>query len=551
MNLERCTLGAMPRNPDTQDWAARYRELTERPQETLDPRELEQLAVSSYLIGDDERCASAWEAAHRRHADAGNREDSALCSFWLAFCLMMRGQMAQAGGWLGRTEATMGDDLDCSARGYLLIPSLLGALDAGDAPRARELAVHATTIATEFDDADLGAFAGLGEGQALIAMGESEAATSRFDEVMLTVSTGDVGPIASGVVYCAVILECMQIFDLRRAAEWTDALQAWCEQQAELVPYRGQCLVHRSQLLQAAGDWRDAAQTIDAACRRLADPPHPALGLAYYQEAELHRLVGAFDDALAAYGRASASGQEPMPGLALLTLARGGVDAAAAAIRRALQETTHRMRRPAMLAAGVEIFRRANDLAAARAAAEELAEISTDAGSEVLRAMASQAMGAVALSNGDSATALSLLRDARSAWTRLHMPYDGAQASVLLGLGCVSMGDRTSAGLEFENARVTFEELGARPDLERLTSLQASSGALTGSASERHGMSELSRRELEVLAHVASGETNREIAAALVISQHTVGRHLENIFSKLGVSGRAAATAYAYEHDLL
>ncbi len=541
----------MARTPDTQDWASRYRELKERRQETLDPLELEQLAVSSYLIGDDDRCASAWEAAHRRHAEAGNRPDSARCSFWLAFCLMMRGQMAQAGGWLGRTEATMGDDLECCARGYVLIPSLLGALDAGDANRARELAVDAATIATEFDDKDLGAFAGLGEGQALIAMGESEAGISRFDEVMVSVSRGEVGPIASGVVYSAVILECMQIFDLRRAAEWTDVLHAWCEEQPELVPYRGQCLVHRSQLLQAAGDWQDAAMTVEAACRRLTDPPHPALGLAQYQEAELHRLGGAFDDAVAAYGQASASGQEPMPGLALLALARGDVEAAAAGIRRALQETTQRTLRPTMLAAAVEIFRSCDDLGAAQDAAQELAEISADIGSEVLHAMASQAMGAVALSRGDPATALSLLRNARSAWTRLHMPYEGAQASVLLGLGCVSMGDLASAGLEFQNARAVFEALGARPDLERLMSLQASSGAPTSTGSERSGTAGLSRRELEVLAHVASGETNREIAAALMISQHTVGRHLENIFAKLGVSGRAAATAYAYEHDLL
>ncbi len=279
------------------------------------------------------------------------------------------------------------------------------------------------------------------------------AGTARFDEVMLAVSRGEVGPIASGVVYCAVIFECMQIFDLRRAAEWTAALYAWCEDQPELVPYRGQCLVHRSQLLQAEGDWNQAVTTVAAACRRLADPPHPALGLAQYQEAELHRLVGSFDDAAAAYARASASGQEPMPGLALLALARGDVDAAATGIRSALQETTQRMRRPSLLAAAVEIFRSANDVTAARVAADEIVEISAGSTSEVLQAMADQAIGAVTLSEGDPSTSLSRLRSARSAWTRLNMPYEAARASVLLGLGYVSLGDQTSAGLEFENAR--------------------------------------------------------------------------------------------------
>ncbi len=532
---------------DTELWASMYRELVDRPKEALGPRELEQLAVSSYLIGDDDGCAAAWEAAHLRHVDTGNRSDAARCSFWLAFCLMMRGQMGQAGGWLGRTEAIIGDDLDCSARGYVLIPALLGALESGDATAARKFAMTAAQIANEFGDADLGAFAGLGEGQALIALGEPMAGTARFDDVMLAVSRGEVGPIASGVVYCAVILECMQIFDLRRAAEWTDVLYAWCEGQPELVPYRGQCLVHRSQLLQAEGDWHQAVTAVDAACRRLTDPPHPALGLAHYQVAELHRLAGSVDDAAAAYAQASASGQETMPGLALLALVRGDVEAATAGIRSALQETTQRMRRPSLLAAAVEIYCDADDLAAARGAADELVEISAGSPSDVLRAMADQAIGAVILSEGDPSTSLSCLRSARSAWTRLHMPYEAARASVLLGLSYVSLGDRTSAGLEFENARVAFDALGAQPDLDHLRSLQA----LPGQAASDNERSGLSNRELEILTHVASGQTNREIAATLTISQHTVGRHLENIFSKLAVSSRAAATAYAYEHHLL
>ena len=541
----------MARNTDdTEAWASLYRTLVERPQEDLGSSELEQLAVSSYLIGDDDRCEAAWEAAHRRHVDAGNRPDSARCSFWLAFCLMMRGQMAQAGGWLGRTEAVIGDDLECSARGYVLIPSLLNALESGDASAARELAISAAEIAAAFADADLGAFAGLGEGQALIALGESAAGTARFDEVMVAVSTGEVGPIASGVVYCAVILECMQIFDLRRAAEWTDVLYAWCEDQPELVPFRGQCLVHRSQLLQAAGDWSRAVSTVVVACRRLTDPPHPALGLALYQEAELHRLMGSFDEAAAAYAGASAAGQEPMPGLALLALARGDVEAAATGIRRALLETTRRIGRPPLLAAAAEIFRQANEVTAAQAAAGELVEISASTDSEVLRAMADHALGAVTLSEGDTSASLPRLRSARSAWTQLHMPYEAARTSVLLGLGCVALGDQTTAALDFENARIGFEALGARPDLERLRSLRAGAG-LPADALELNRMGGLSTRELEVLGHVASGQTNREIAAAMTISQHTVGRHLENIFSKLGVSGRAAATAYAYEHDLL
>lgn len=530
-------------------WASTYHTLQAGPLESLDAVDLERLAVASYLIGDDDQCAASWEAAHRRHAASGNGPEAARCSFWLAFSLMMRGQMAQAGGWLGRTQAMIGDGPVCSASGYLLIPALLGALDSGEPGTARDLAVQAGKIATDFADPDLAAFACLAEGQALVGLGQLAEGTSRFDEVMLAVSTGEVGPVVSGVVYCAVILECMQMFDLQRAGEWTKALHAWCEDQPELVPYRGQCLVHRSQLQQADGEWQDAVATIATACRRLSEPPHPALGMAHYQEAELHRLIGSFDEAAAAYGQASALGHEPMPGLALMALARGDIEAAAAGIRRALDETPQRMHRPMLLAAAVDILREAGELTAARAAADELRDISLVSASEVLRAMAGQAIGAVTLAEGDASAALVILRETRSTWTHLQMPYEAARTSVLLGLGRLAVGDRSSAELELKNARSVFASLRAKPDLDRLQSLRARAGMDSGSA--RSGPADLSARELEVLAHVARGKTNREIAAALTISQHTVSRHLENIFTKLGVTGRAAATARAYEHNLL
>ncbi len=490
-----------------------------------------------------------WSEAHHRHADAGDRAEAALCSFWLAFLLMMRGQIAQAGAWLARTESIVASIEPCRARGYLLVPALLRALDAGEPEVARSLAAEAASLAESFTDPDLAAFARLGDAQALIAMGNMGAATAAFDSVMLMVSTGEVGPVVAGVVYCAVILECMQVFDLTRAAEWTDALYGWCEDQPDLVPYRGQCLVHRSQLQQAAGDWSTAFTTAMAACSRLADPPHPALGLARYQQAELHRLRGDYSDAAAAYAQAGAHGQDPMPGLALLELARGDVDAAAAGIRRALGSATTGVSRPALLAAAVDILREARDTAGARAAADELRALADASTSEVLRAMADQAGGAVLLSEGDPGGGLKSLRAAHTTWTRLKMPLETARTSALLGLGCLSVGDRSSAAMELDNAASIFDALGAVPDADRLGRLQQTIEERSRPAAP--DKSELTSREIEVLVHVAAGRTNREIAAALTISQHTVGRHLENIFVKLGVNSRAAATAYAYEHRLL
>ena len=480
------------RGRGTADWASDYRDLTARAVDDLSGSDLERLAVSSYLIGDDDRCAAMWEEAHRRHAAADDPSGAALCSFWLAFSMMMRGQMAQAAAWLGRTEALLTSNERCRASGYVLVPALLQALDADDPAMARALAAEAADVADTFGDPDLAALAQLGDGQALMVMGDIHSATARFDSVMLMVSTGEVGPVVAGVVYCAVILECMQVFDLTRAAEWTEALNGWCEDQPDLVPYRGQCLVHRSQLQQAAGDWTAAFATAVAACDRLSVPPHPALGLARYQEAELHRLRGAYDDAAAAYAQANAQGQDPMPGLALLELARGDVAAAAAGIRRALDAATTSNQRPGLLAAAVDILREARDFAGARRAADELRTIADASPSEVLRAMADQALGAVLVSEGDPAGAFARLRAAQRTWTRLQMPLETARTSMLLGLGCLSLGDRASAALEFDNAASILDELGAVPDAARLRAVRST--AAMPSASAAHVGSELTTR---------------------------------------------------------
>lgn len=535
---------------DRRAWADAQRRLGAMVDD-LDAPDLERLAVASYLTGEDDESVAAWEAAHRRHLEAGRPAEAATCSFWLALCLLLRGRMAQAGGWLARTESILEEsEVDAAARGFLLIPALLGALESGDAEGARELAVRATEIGIRLDTPDLRAFGTLGQGQALLALGEIDAGRAKLDEVMVSVTTGEVGPIASGIVYCAVVLACMKIHDLPRASEWTDALSTWCDAQPDLVPYRGQCLVHRSQVQQASGDWSEAMTTVESARERLADPPHPALGLARYQAAELHRLLGDFDAAEAEYRQANRAGHEPMPGLALLELVRGDPGAAATTIGRALQETSDPLDRPSLLAAAVEIYRVAALPDAAREAADELAALAAASTSSVLGAMAAQARGAVVLTEGDPVGALPLLREAARGWQDLNLPYEAARTAVLLGLACAALGDRTSAELELDKARATFTELGARPDLERLpaVSAEATSG---GDRSSEPGDSPLSEREREVLGQVAAGKTNREIADALVISQHTVGRHLENIFTKLGVSSRAAATSYAYEHDLL
>ena len=448
--------------------------------------------------------------------------------------------MAQASGWLTRSRRLVGGaGVDCAASGYLLIPELLGVLEA-DPVVAHDLAVRAIDIGSRLDDGDLRAFGLLGRGQALIAMGRTAEGFSCLDDVMLSATGGEVGPITAGVVYCAVILECMAQFDLARASEWTAALAEWCATQPDLLPFRGQCLVHRSQLQQAAGDWTSAVATAEEARRRLADPPHPALGLARYQQGELHRLLGDAERAAAAYRDASRLGRDPMPGMALLELVRDQT-AAAASIRRALREARTATERPALLSAAVDIFQACGDAVAARSAAEELATMAFASTSRVLRAMAAHATGTVLIVEGEPAAALQHFRSAAQSWRTLQMPYEAARTTVAIGLACAALSDRAAADLEFGNAREAFLTLGAEPDVDRVNTLAG------GPPSADH----LSDRERDVLTYLAAGKTNKVIAEVLGISPHTVRRHVEHIFTKLGVKSRAAATAHAYEHGLL
>jgi DNA-binding NarL/FixJ family response regulator len=300
--------------------------------------------------------------------------------------------------------------------------------------------------------------------------------------------------------------------------------------------------VHRSEILQLQGEWRDALEEARRAGERFARQLNPrASGVACYRQGEVLRLQGEFTAAEEAYREASRHGWEPQPGLAQLRLAQGNSDAAAAAIRRAVGETTERLKRAALLPAHMEIMLAVGDVAEASAACRELESIAESYGSAMLRALAAHARGVVALAREDARGALVALRQAAQMWHELEAPYEAARARVSIGLACRALGDDDAAGLELEAARNTFAALGAAPDLARLDSL-------TSPRAETHG---LTARELEVLRLLAVGKSNREIAAALVISEHTVARHVQNIFAKLDVSSRAAAGAFAFEHDLV
>ena len=507
--------------------------------------DLELLATSAYMLGRDDEYVSALERAHHAYLDGGEPLRAVRCAFWMGINLILRGEMGRAGGWVGRARRLVErEDRECVEQGYLLLPLMFEHEAAGDHDAAIAAAADAAAIGERFGDADLFALAGHDRGILLIQQGRVVEGLGLLDEAMVAVTAGELSPIVNGFVYCGVITGCQAAYEPRRAQEWTAALTRWCEQQPDMVSFSGTCLVHRAEIMQLHGAWPDALQEARRAGERCALAMNQSGGaLAHYREGELHRLQGEFAAAEKAYRSASRGGYEPQPGLALLRLAQGHGEAAAAAIRRVVGETTDPSTRVRLLPAQVEIMLAVGDAQAARSACGELEEIAERWEGAMVAAMVAHARGAVDLAECDARAALVALRSAGQAWRELEAPYEAARARVLVGLACAALGDDDAASLELEAAREVFARLGAAPDLVRVDSLTGRGGSRAA-----HG---LTARELQVLRLVAAGETNKAIAAELVLSQRTVDRHVSNIYTKLGVSSRAAATAFAYEHRVV
>jgi DNA-binding CsgD family transcriptional regulator len=531
---------------DRQDWSAACQAFASADRDQpLEPDNIERLAVAATLLGRDTESTALWARAHQEFHSRHQNERAARAAFWLALGMLDRGESAQAAGWIARGRRLLESaSPECVELGYLSFPDGFEAFARGDFAGALDIFRRVSDIGSRAGDRDLVAMARHGEGRARIRLGECAEGIRLLDEVMVSVTAGEVSPLVVGDVYCGVISGCQEVFDLRRAREWTAALHAWCGRQNGLVAYQAQCLVHRAEIMQLGGDWPNALAEAERACAFYArSPGQPGAGAACYQVGELHRLRGEWDQAEAAYRDASGHGRRPQPGMALLRLAQGEIPAAAAAIRGALENATATRQRAQLLPAYVEIMLAAGEAGAAQDGAAELAAIATTLDSPLLKGVAAQAQGAVHLRNGDDDAALPLLNDAVQTWRDLDVPHETARTRVLASIAYRRLGDRDAAELELDAAHRVLQQLGADAEIERIQSRFSrpsppAAGGLTG-------------REREVLALVAAGKTNRAIATQLGISEKTVARHLSNIFTKLDINSRAAATAYAYQHHLI
>lgn len=510
----------------------------------MEPADLEQLATAAYLTGNDADCIEFWTLAHQEYLNNNRQKKAAYCAFWTGFILFMKGESARGSGWFSRANRLLNEyKKECVENGFMLIPQALGYLQKREAETAFNLFKKAGEIAVHFKNKDLLTLSRLGRGQALIQQENFAEGRELLDEAMVAVVSEEASPVVAGIVYCAVIDACRKSSDLDRAREWTTAFSRWCDKQTGLIPYRGQCLVRRAEIMQIHGEWTDAMAEVQKAFELVPRSIPPATGNAFYCKAELFRLQGEFVKAEEAYRQANQWGRKPQPGLALLRLAQGKQEAAVSSIRSIEKEKKDPLSRSSILPAFIDIMLETHDIPAAETAAKELQAIADSLNSPYLQAVAVRAHGHLLLVNNNPRQALDKLLLAWSRLKGMEAFYESARTRVLIGRAYMELGDQYTAEMELDAACWMFRKLNAAHDLE-----------MAGKFTKRSGESEtfgLTPRETEVLCCLATGKTNREIASDLFISERTVDRHVSNILAKLNLSSRAAATAFAFEHKII
>ncbi|MFE3545746.1 LuxR C-terminal-related transcriptional regulator [Nocardia sp. NPDC059177] len=526
---------------ERREWVAAFDTLSGTDAGLLHGDDFARLATAAYLTGRTNDSIQAMQRAYQLHLDAGDPLAAVRCAFWLAMTLLTTGESAVGSGWVARAERLLEQAPgDVAEHGYVCVAVLFRHLTAGEYAEAACCADRVTDYGRRFGCADLVAMGLSAQGRLAIYAGRVREGLALLDEAMAHVAADGVSTLFAGHIYCSLVEACQEISDFARMEQWTVALTSWCADQQGLVLFTGQCAVHRGQLMRVHGAYDAALEEFGLAVRRYlaAETVAPA-GLASAERGDVLRIRGAFAEADAAYTAAIGYGHDPQPGLALLWAARGRTAAAVATTRRLVAETPDPVHRSQVLPAAVDILLAARETADAAELSTELTAVAAGFDCAALRATAARAAGCVATATGDHATAVTELRRAARLWSALDVPYETARSRTDLGRALRALGDEGSAGLEFDAARRVFARLGAAPAEAEATRLLAPTtpGGLTA-------------REVEVLRLVAAGRSNPQIAAQLVLSEKTIARHLSNIFTKLDVTSRTAAAAFAYEHDL-
>lgn len=509
-------------------------------------QELEALADEAWWMCRVQESLALREQAYQEYMAAGDSRRAGYNAWMLSTEYGFTGKPVAAAGWLRRAQRHAQDWPECRERGFVLYGEAEHAERQGDRTAALILAERMTEIGERCESRDVVAMSLQLQARILVAQGQTAAGLARLDEAMCDVLAGQLSDLVTGWVYCVAVAVCFEAADLGRATEWNESAMTWCESMPVGHPYDGICRAHRAELLSLDGSLDQADSEAARACAELL-AYHPNMAAeAFYVAGEIRRRRGDLVAAEQAFRRAHEFGREPQPGLALVRLAQGQAAEAAAALRSCVaMDDWPLVNRARLMAALVDVALAVNDVETAQTSAKELAAISDRSDAALLHAAAATAQGSVRLAIGDLDEAFAHLRRARNMWLDLGHAYEVARTRVQLAKASLAARDVDTARLELSAARSSFVRLGAAGDLPAVD-------ALLGDIKPKpRAPGDLTLREIEVLRLVAAGRTNREIAAQLAISQHTVGRHLNNIFTKLDVNSRAAATAFAFTHSLV
>jgi class 3 adenylate cyclase len=467
-------------------WPEAHRLLQEADREgRLEPGDLEALAKSAWWIGHADESIAAFERAYALHLERGNRSMAAMMALTLRreYGAKLAGSIGQA--WLHRAEHLLEGEPEAVAHGYLEIARRELDFDRGDIDGALAHLDRAMEIASRLDDADLPVWVAISRAEVLGTSGRLDEAFGLMEGAAAVAVGGELGPFTTGAVFCAVMSVCRETADYRRGSEWADVSKRWCERQ-DIAGFPGICRVHRAEFLRLTGAWVDAASEAERASVELQRFHPAAAGGAFHELGEVRLRMGDLEGAEEAFRQARVLGTEPQPGTALLLVARGRTDSAAASIKGSLEEITwHKLARARLLPAQAEIAKALGDLPTAEAAAAELEGIAEEFGTAAIRAAAAHASGLVALLRDDPTEAATRARDARRLWREIDAPYEAAISTVLLAEARTAAGETDAAELELEAARATFERLGATPDVVRTDALLAGPETPTGAREVR------------------------------------------------------------------
>lgn len=530
--------GALARH----DWQTAFdsarRMAAESPEVEAEAADVE--AEAAWWLGRLQDCTDARERAHRLFVELGEHRRAGQCAVWLYEHYTFAIRPAIAGAWLRRARQALQDDPECAEYGGLVLREAEVAHGGGELDRAASLATQVIELGRRLKAPNLEAEALQTLGRVLIDQGRIDEGLQRLDDAMLFAAEGRLGPYSTGKVYCSLIAACEDVGDFDRAGEWTESTLKWAEDNHPFAIFPGICRVHRAVVLKRRGSLAEAEREAARACEELGDRHVGNTAAAYAEVGDIRRRLGDLEEAEAAFAKAQELCGRPCGGLALLRLAQGRVDAAMATIADCLRGTTNPLGRSALLPMFVHVAIAAGDLPGATDALAELEATASAFATPTLRATVASTRGRLALANGDP-TAAATLQQAVEQWGALDVPYEVATARTLLGQALRLNRDEQGAAASFDAAAKLFDQIGARLDAQLATGDDVRPELPAG----------LTEREVEVLQLIAAGMTNNEIADALYLSAKTISRHLSNIFTKIGVNSRAAATAFAFEYSLV